>query len=126
MLTLRAQATAQCLQMTKISIRTSWRQKMQRRSTILIQVTLAATRVQERRRVKAEKREQKAARKKTSAPRKERGEGKAKKKTKLPGQPKRPMSAYFLWLNSEGRDKIKEENPGFGVTEVSKKAGEMR
>merc|ERR1712025_994939 len=51
--------------------------------------------------------------------------GKAKKKTKLPGQPKRPMSAYFLWLNSEGRDKIKEENPGFGVTEVSKKAGEM-
>merc|ERR1719458_1139015 len=44
---------------------------------------------------------------------------------KLPGQPKRPMSAYFLWLNSEGRDKIKEENPGLGVTEVSKKAGEM-
>ena len=39
--------------------------------------------------------------------RKERGEGKAKKKTKLTGQPKRPMSAYFLWLNSEGRDKIK-------------------
>merc|ERR1712113_1094109 len=61
----------------------------------------------------------------TSAPRKNKGEGKAKKKTKLPGQPKRPMSAYFLWLNSEGRDKIKEENPGFGVTEVSKKAGEM-
>merc|ERR1712083_312250 len=72
-----------------------------------------------------EKREQKMGRKKTSAPRKERGEGKAKKKTKLPGQPKRPMSAYFLWLNSEGRDKIKEENPSFGVTEVSKKAGEM-
>ena len=47
------------------------------------------------------------ARKKTSAPRKEKGEGKAKKKTKLPGQPKRPMSAYFLWLNSEGRGKIK-------------------
>ena len=87
---------------------------MQRRSTILIQVTLAATQVQERRRVqalkkrvKAEKREQKSAKKNTSAPRKEKGEGKAKKKTKLPGQPKRPMSAYFLWLNSEGRDKIK-------------------
>merc|ERR1712130_894749 len=80
---------------------------------------------EEKKRVKAEKREQKQARKKTSAPRKEKGEGKAKKKTKLPGQPKRPMSAYFLWLNSEGRDKIKEENPGFGVTEVSKKAGEM-
>jgi len=80
---------------------------------------------EEKKRVKAEKREQKQARKKTSAPRKDKGEGKAKKKTKLPGQPKRPMSAYFLWLNSEGRDKIKEENPGFGVTEVSKKAGEM-
>merc|ERR1712038_1253480 len=64
---------------------------------------------EEKKRAKAEKREQK----------------KARKKTKLPGQPKRPMSAYFLWLNSEGRDKIKEENPGFGVTEVSKKAGEM-
>merc|ERR1740123_2045958 len=80
---------------------------------------------EEKKRVKAEKRKEKVARKKTSAPRKERGEGKAKKKTKLPGQPKRPMSAYFLWLNSEGREKIKEENPGLGVTEVSKKAGEM-
>ena len=62
---------------------------------------------EEKKRVKAEKRKEKVARKKTSAPRKERGEGKAKKKTKLPGQPKRPMSAYFLWLNSEGREKIK-------------------
>ena len=60
----------------------------------------------EKKRVKA-KREQKAARKKTSAPRKEKGQGTAKKKTKLPGQPKRPISAYFLWLNSEGRDNIK-------------------
>lgn len=30
-----------------------------------------------------------------------------KKKTKLPGEPKRPMSAYFLWLNEEGRDQLK-------------------
>ena len=50
----------------------------------------------EKKRVKA-KREQKAARKKTSAPRKEKGQGTAKKKTKLPGQPKRLISAYFLW-----------------------------
>ena len=43
------------------------------------------------------KREQKSARKKTSAPRKEKGEGKAKKKkTKLPRQPTRLMSTYFL------------------------------
>jgi len=76
-------------------------------------------------RVKAEMREQKAARKKISAPRKEKGEGKAKKKTKLRGQPKRSMSAFFMWLNSEGRDKIKEENPGFGVTELSNKTCKM-
>ena len=37
----------------------------------------------------------------------EKGEGTAKKQTKLPGQPKWLISAYFLWLNSEGRDKIK-------------------
>uniref|UniRef100_A0A672QFV0 FACT complex subunit SSRP1 n=1 Tax=Sinocyclocheilus grahami TaxID=75366 RepID=A0A672QFV0_SINGR len=38
--------------------------------------------------------------------------------------PKRPMSAYMLWLNSS-RDRIKSENPGISVTEISKKAGEM-
>ena len=43
----------------------------------------------------------------------------------MPGQPKKPQVAYFIWLNSEGREKIKEENPGIGVTEVSKKAGEL-
>ena len=32
---------------------------------------------------------------------------KKKKKTKLPGQPKKPMSAYFMWLNEEGRESIK-------------------
>merc|ERR1711881_80904 len=37
----------------------------------------------------------------------------------------KPMSAYFLWLNEEGRHQIKEENPGSAVTEVCKKAGEM-
>ena len=60
----------------------------------------------EKKRVKA-KREHKAARKKTSAPRKEKGQGTAKKMTKLPGQPKTMISAYFLRLNCEGRDKIK-------------------
>jgi len=73
---------------------------------------------------KAKKKADKAERKKTSAPR-EKTERRQKKKTKLPGQPKRPMAAYFLWLQEEGRDKIKEENPGISVTEVSKKAGEM-
>uniref|UniRef100_A0AAY5EEV1 FACT complex subunit SSRP1 n=1 Tax=Electrophorus electricus TaxID=8005 RepID=A0AAY5EEV1_ELEEL len=46
------------------------------------------------------------------------------KKAKDAGAPKRPMSAYMLWLNSS-RERIKAENPGISVTEISKKAGEM-
>uniref|UniRef100_A0A672SQ30 FACT complex subunit SSRP1 n=1 Tax=Sinocyclocheilus grahami TaxID=75366 RepID=A0A672SQ30_SINGR len=46
------------------------------------------------------------------------------KKVKDPGAPKRPMSAYMLWLNAN-RERIKSENPGISVTEISKKAGEM-
>ena len=42
------------------------------------------------------KRLMKAAQKKSSAPFQRRS--KPKKKTKLPGQPKKPMSAFFLWL----------------------------
>lgn len=34
------------------------------------------------------------------------------------------MSAYMLWLNSS-RERIKAENPGISITEISKKAGEM-
>ncbi|XP_023648994.1 FACT complex subunit SSRP1 isoform X1 [Paramormyrops kingsleyae] len=47
-----------------------------------------------------------------------------KAKEKDAGAPKRPMSAYMLWLNSS-RERIKSENPGISVTEISKKAGEM-
>lgn len=39
-------------------------------------------------------------------------------------KPKRPLSAYMLWLNS-ARDQIKKENPGIKVTEVAKKGGEL-
>lgn len=39
-------------------------------------------------------------------------------------KPKRPMSAYMLWLNS-AREKIKAENPGLKVTEIAKKGGEL-
>ena len=38
--------------------------------------------------------------------------------------PKKPMTAYFLWLNEEGREEIKKEKPGLAVTEVAKAAGE--
>ncbi|KAM7417611.1 hypothetical protein PAMA_017308 [Pampus argenteus] len=55
--------------------------------------------------------------KKERKPRKE-------KKQKDTGGPKRPMSAYMLWLNSS-RERIKSENPGISITEISKKAGEM-
>ncbi|XP_028833803.1 FACT complex subunit SSRP1 isoform X2 [Denticeps clupeoides] len=47
-----------------------------------------------------------------------------KEKSKNSSAPKRPMSAYMLWLNSS-REHIKAENPGISVTEISKKAGEM-
>ncbi len=43
---------------------------------------------------------------------------------KLPGQPKRNMSAYFIWMN-ENREKIKTANPEMSMTEIGKKAGEL-
>lgn len=46
------------------------------------------------------------------------------KKKKDAGAPKRPMSAYMMWLNAS-RERIKSENPGISITEISKKAGEM-
>jgi high mobility group protein B2 len=39
-------------------------------------------------------------------------------------KPKRPLSAYMLWLN-EARVGIKKENPDFKVTEIAKKGGEL-
>lgn len=39
-------------------------------------------------------------------------------------KPKRPLSAYMLWLNS-AREGIKKENPDFKVTDVAKKGGEI-
>lgn len=39
-------------------------------------------------------------------------------------KPKRPLSAYMLWLNS-AREGIKKENPDFKVTEIAKKGGEL-
>ena len=66
-----------------------------------------------KRQEKAVKKTEKAERKKTSKPSSSRSTGgggggsKKKKLTKLPGQPKKPMGAYFLWLQAEGREKIK-------------------
>jgi len=56
---------------------------------------------------------------------------KERRRGKLSGQPQKPRSAFFLWLNAEGRDKTKAENPGLSWSsrklrkEASKKAGEV-
>ncbi|XP_068448741.1 FACT complex subunit SSRP1a isoform X1 [Clinocottus analis] len=55
---------------------------------------------------------------------KEKKERKPRKQKKPREGPKRPMSAYMLWLNAS-RERIKSENPGISITEISKKAGEM-
>lgn len=47
-----------------------------------------------------------------------------RKKVKMTDKPKRPMSAYMLWLNS-AREQIKSENPGMKVTDIAKKGGEI-
>lgn len=47
-----------------------------------------------------------------------------KGKAKDPSKPKRPMTAYFLWLN-ENRERIKANYPGISVTDLTKKAGEI-
>ncbi|KAM7343601.1 HMG protein Z isoform 1-T2 [Cochliomyia hominivorax] len=39
-------------------------------------------------------------------------------------RPKRPLSAYMLWLN-EHREQLKKENPGSKVTEIAKRGGEL-
>merc|ERR1739838_1155280 len=47
------------------------------------------------------------------------------KLAKAEGQPKRPMSAYFLWMNEEGRAAAKKALPGAGVADISKNCGEQ-
>lgn len=39
-------------------------------------------------------------------------------------KPKRPLSAYMIWLNDH-REQIKKENPGIKVTEIAKRGGEL-
>ncbi|XP_041979257.1 FACT complex subunit Ssrp1 [Aricia agestis] len=49
---------------------------------------------------------------------------KSKKREKDANAPKRPATAFMLWLN-ENRRSILDENPGIKVTEVAKKGGEL-
>jgi len=53
--------------------------------------------------------------------------GKAKgkvKKLKDPNAPKRPMSAYFIFMNAT-RDSVKAKNPGISTGDCSKVIGKM-
>ncbi|XP_063972147.1 FACT complex subunit Ssrp1 [Diachasmimorpha longicaudata] len=69
---------------------------------------------------KKEKKKSKSAKTVSEKPRKPRG----KKKEREEGKPKRPATAFMLWLNN-AREKIKQDNPGIAVTEIAKKGGEM-
>ena len=80
---------------------------------------------EQREKEKSEKGEKKRERKKKSGgggggERRER----KKKLVKLPGQPKKPSSSYFIWMNAT-RDSIKNDNPGATIGEIAKKAGEL-
>jgi len=82
--------------------------------------------VEEKRKKKMERKAEKKAskeRRKTSKPteRKER----KKTKTKLPGMPKKPMSAFFIFMGEEGRERAKKENPSAGIGDIGKLVGEM-
>ncbi|XP_050351094.1 FACT complex subunit Ssrp1 [Nymphalis io] len=58
----------------------------------------------------------------SEAPRKRKE--KSKKREKDANAPKRPSTAFMLWLN-ENRKGIVDDNPGIKVTEIAKKGGEL-
>merc|ERR1712045_996183 len=47
------------------------------------------------------------------------------KASQIEGMPKRPMSAYFLWMSEEGRAAAQKKLGDCGVAEISKCCGEM-
>ncbi|KAJ0176496.1 hypothetical protein K1T71_007675 [Dendrolimus kikuchii] len=73
---------------------------------------------------KEKKKDKKPKKAKTvpEAPRKRKE--KTKKREKDSNAPKRPATAFMLWLN-ENRKSILDDNPGIKVTEVAKKGGEL-
>jgi len=62
--------------------------------------------------------------KKHKEKKKEKKSKKEKSKKNKDGKPKKPMSAYFLWLN-ENRESLKKKYPDLSLTELTKKAGEI-
>ena len=73
----------------------------------------------------AAKKSQTGKRKSATKKRKRKTGGKRKKAKKAKkGQPKRALSAFFIWMNSN-RQKIKEEHPGLSLADFGRKAGEL-
>jgi structure-specific recognition protein 1 len=73
---------------------------------------------------KKKKKEKEKPKKEKKKKEKDREKKRKSKKEKDENKPKRPQTAFFLWMN-ENREKIKKENPGISLTEVTKKAGEL-
>ena len=48
----------------------------------------------------------------------------SKKQKKDPNAPKKPLTAYMVWLG-ESRPALKAKYPGLSITDLSKKAGEL-
>lgn len=69
---------------------------------------------------KKEKKKSRSAKTVSEKPRKPR----KPKKQRDENKPKRPATAFMIWLNAT-REKIKSENPRIAVTEIAKKGGEM-
>lgn len=77
----------------------------------------------------SEKKRKKEKKKEKKHKKKERKEGEPKRtskknKNKDVNAPKRPTTAFMIWL-SENREKIKKDHPGSSVTDIAKRAGEL-
>eukprot|EP01062_Namystynia_karyoxenos_P077868 TRINITY_DN7935_c0_g1_i1.p1 TRINITY_DN7935_c0_g1~~TRINITY_DN7935_c0_g1_i1.p1 ORF type:complete len:233 (+),score=117.72 TRINITY_DN7935_c0_g1_i1:92-700(+) len=67
----------------------------------------------------------KAAKQADKRDREEAEKPKKAKRVRAEGEPKRPQTAFFLWLNAEGRAQAKVKNPSASIGEVGKIAGDI-
>ncbi|XP_059482130.1 FACT complex subunit Ssrp1 isoform X2 [Neocloeon triangulifer] len=76
---------------------------------------------EKKRKEKERKKEKKATKAKSVS---EKPRKKKKEKKEDDGKPKRPLSAYMIWIN-DNRESIKKKYPGISMTDVAKKGGEL-
>ncbi|BFF92406.1 mobility group protein 1B-like [Drosophila madeirensis] len=43
----------------------------------------------------------------------------------MPPRPKRSASSFMLWLNTKGRGYIKQQHPGYSITQVGRREEEI-